>query len=202
VGLTAGGELAFVPYYLSRQGLVFEDGKTRIYRRDGYLPRAFVAEKALVVDSEEAALTAVRQHADQLDQVVVLELEGEERPLSVISNQLPVIGPQASGDSNVVITSNGLNRVQLRATMAEPGFVVLADSYYPGWRATIDGEHTPIYRADSVLRAVFVPEGQHEVTFLFRPLDFFAGAAVSGLALLLTVVVVLWTYRHERAGIV
>jgi hypothetical protein len=203
VGMTAAGEVAFVPYYLSRPGLVFEDGKTRVYLRDGYLSRAFVAERAVVVENEEAALTALRQHADELDEVVVVEseLEGEERPLSVISNQLSVIGPQSSGGSDVVITRYGLNQVQLRVRMAEPGFVVLADSYYPGWRATVDGEHTPIYRADSVLRAVYVPAGQHEVMFVFRPLDFFIGATVSGLALAFAFIVILWTYRQERARV-
>jgi hypothetical protein len=194
VGMMAAGEVAFVPYYLPRPGLVFEDGKTRVYLRVGYLPRAFVAERAIVVDNEEAVLTAIRQHADQLDEVVVLELEGETAPWAVDGQ------PSAAG-SDAVITSYGLNRVQLRATMVEPGFVVLADSYYPGWRATVDGEHTPIYRANSVLRAVYVPAGQHEVTFVFRPLDFFVGAAVSGLALSFTVIVIIWTYRRERAGV-
>ncbi|MBP8060202.1 MAG: YfhO family protein, partial [Chloroflexi bacterium] len=72
---------------------------------------------------------------------------------------------------------------ELTADMAEPGFVVLGDTYYPGWQATIDGEKTPVYRANSIVRAVYVPAGQHTITFTFRPPDFIIGAFISGLTL-------------------
>jgi hypothetical protein len=162
-------------------------GKTQIYPKDNYAPRAFVAPKALIVEGEEAALATLLQHAGQLDQLVVLELAGQAPP--------PTLGSPMAGPSTVVITRYSLNRAQLRANMAGPGFVVLADSYYPGWQATLDGVSTPLYRANSLLRAVYVPEGEHDLVFVFRPLDFFVGLGVSGLTLLLCLVALAWTYR-------
>ncbi|MBK9054210.1 MAG: YfhO family protein [Chloroflexi bacterium] len=91
----------------------------------------------------------------------------------------------------VTITSYTLNHIELTADMAEPGFVVLGDTYYPGWQARIDGQRTHVYRANSIVRAVYVPAGQHTITFTFRPPDFIIGAVVSGLTLLGCVFVLL-----------
>ncbi|MBE2271088.1 MAG: YfhO family protein [Anaerolinea sp.] len=49
------------------------------------------------------------------------------------------------------------------------GYLFLSDAYYPGWRATLDGASVPIYRADVMFRAVFVPAGTHEVVFTYSP---------------------------------
>jgi hypothetical protein len=165
-------------------------GKTQIYLKDNYAPRAFVAPRALIVEGEKAALAALLKHAGQLDQLVVLELAGQAPP--------PTLGSLAAGPSSVGITRYTLNRVQLRANMAAPGFVVLADSYYPGWLATLDGVTTPLYRANSLLRAVYIPEGEHDLVFVFRPLDFMVGAGVSGLTLLFCLVALAWTYRKSH----
>ena len=57
-------------------------------------------------------------------------------------------------------------------------------AYYPGWRATVDGQPAPIERANYAFRAVYVPAGQHTVQFVFDPLIWKVGLAVSGLTLL------------------
>ena len=48
-------------------------------------------------------------------------------------------------------------RVELLATLDRPGLVILADSYYQGWRLRIDGKSKPIYRANRMMRAAAVP---------------------------------------------
>ena len=57
----------------------------------------------------------------------------------------------------------------------------LADLAYPGWKAYVDGQETPIYRANYLFRSVFVPAGRHTVEFAYRPRS-------SRLGLLLTLV--------------
>jgi uncharacterized membrane protein YfhO len=59
------------------------------------------------------------------------------------------------------------------------GWLVLSDAWYPGWRATLDGLATRLYRADYLFRSVWVPPGNHTVTFEYRPVSFWAGAALS-----------------------
>ncbi len=74
-------------------------------------------------------------------------------------------------------------RAEIRAT--GPGTLVLADTWYPGWTATVDGVDTPILRADLLFRAVPIPAGSHDVVFRFDPglpgrLLWLAGAVLVG----------------------
>ena len=72
--------------------------------------------------------------------------------------------------------------VRLRANTPAEGYLVLADSYYPGWRAWLDGQPVRILRADIALRAVALPPGQHVVEFRFEPMSWRLGTIVSVVA--------------------
>jgi uncharacterized membrane protein YfhO len=59
--------------------------------------------------------------------------------------------------------------VTVEAKLPRAGFLVLSDTYFPGWTAAVDGRETPIYRANYTFRAVALPAGAHTVTFSYRP---------------------------------
>jgi hypothetical protein len=183
------GDLAFTTYYLPRPGLAFEDGKTRLYINPGYFPRAYAVHDVTVVEDHEAALAALLAREDALRDWVVIEATAD----------IPLPANPAGETSAVTVTDAGLNRVTLQADMAADGYVVLADSFYPGWWATVDGVLTLNYRANSILRAVFVPAGEHTVEFVFRPVDFYLGATISGLtAVIVFVAILLLAWIHWR----
>jgi hypothetical protein len=69
--------------------------------------------------------------------------------------------------------------VEIEATLAAPGLVVLADTYYPGWVATVDGVRAPILATNHLFRGVPAPLGRHRIRFDYRPLSLTLGAAVS-----------------------
>ena len=71
------------------------------------------------------------------------------------------------------------NRIVFDAEVAEDGFLLLNESYYPGWEATVDGEPSTIYPADGVFRALYLTAGSHHIEFQFRPRHFYWGAAIS-----------------------
>lgn len=74
------------------------------------------------------------------------------------------------------------DRVRIEADMGASGYVVLVDSYDPGWRATVDGDPTPVLRANVAFRAVQVPRGLHVVELVYRPPAVLWGLAISGMA--------------------
>ncbi|MAG37153.1 MAG: hypothetical protein CL878_13045 [Dehalococcoidia bacterium] len=67
----------------------------------------------------------------------------------------------------------------------QPALLFLADTHYPGWQARLDGRAVPIYRANYLFRAVFVPAGTHTVEFAYRPGSFLVGATISTITVLL-----------------
>ncbi|HEY3107708.1 MAG TPA: YfhO family protein, partial [Chloroflexota bacterium] len=95
----------------------------------------------------------------------------------------PGPGGAASPGSAEVEREDG-ERVRVRVRAARPAFLVLADTFYPGWTARVDGVERPIRRADYLFRAVAVPAGEHVVDFSFEPLSFRVGALVSALTML------------------
>ena len=79
------------------------------------------------------------------------------------------------------------------------GYVLLADTFYPGWHAYVDGQRKPVLRANGAQRAVFLEPGTHTVVFRYEPASIRIGGLISGISLLLCVGV--WTvplrrYRH------
>ena len=81
------------------------------------------------------------------------------------------------------IVTDGLTQVQLTATLADAGQLVLADAYYPGWQALVDGKAVPIELANGAFRSVPLPAGSHQVDFYYRPISFKIGLFIFLLAL-------------------
>jgi hypothetical protein len=80
-------------------------------------------------------------------------------------------------------------RVVCRVNAGRAGYLVLFDSYYPGWNAYLDGVKVEILRADYAFRAVAEPAGSHSVESRYRPATFFWGLAFSLIALFFGLVV-------------
>jgi hypothetical protein len=90
----------------------------------------------------------------------------------------------ATNDTPATATSYhiGNSVVEAGVEAAGPAMVVLAETYYHNWRATVDGMPTPVYRANVGFMAIQVPAGKHVVHFAYRDGAFEVGAAISGLA--------------------
>ena len=100
------------------------------------------------------------------------------------SGQTPPVEDLDGGRGTVEITSDRPNSVAIRATVEGHGYLVLSDSYDEGWTAYVDGESTPIYRANYALRAIRLGPGNHQVEFVYRPRGVILGAALTVSALL------------------
>lgn len=88
------------------------------------------------------------------------------------------------------------NRLEVHMTATEPGWLVLSDIWYPGWRAWVDGERVPILRANYLFRAVAVPAGEHRIEFAYQPLSFALSVPAALVAWL--VLALLWRARRLR----
>lgn len=72
-----------------------------------------------------------------------------------------------------------------------PTFVVIADAYFPGWRATVDGRPATIQRVDHVLRGVGVPAGRHRLAMSYEPEGWRIGRRAAAVGVMVWLVVAL-----------
>ena len=84
------------------------------------------------------------------------------------------------------VASDTGERVVVQLPAGASGRLILADAYYPGWTASVDGHAIPIERYDGYLRAVSLPAGAKVVVFEYRPGWLLPAAFINGAALLLT----------------
>lgn len=112
----------------------------------------------------------------------------------------PVDNGAISGGLNgsAAIVEDTPNRVVVRATSNAPGWLVLADTYYPGWRVTVNGEFGEILPANLAFRAVAIPAGESEVVFTYQPRSWALGVGLSGMAWMGWLVVAAVGYVRRR----
>jgi uncharacterized membrane protein YfhO len=97
-------------------------------------------------------------------------------------------------------TSYGPNRVEILYASDRDCFLYLSDTYYPGWRAYVDGGRARIYRANLAFRAIQVPKGTHTVVFRYVPLSFYGGLALTLIGVGLSVFLLVRDKRRGRKG--
>ena len=105
----------------------------------------------------------------------------------IVEGGLPPAGAKGGAEAKVtVLPSNNGIRVEIEVDSPLPGMLILADAFYPGWRATIDGAETPIFPVDGLFRGVTVREGKERVVFRYNPSSVRIGFWISALALAAT----------------
>ena len=100
---------------------------------------------------------------------------------------------------SVSVVSHQPHRVELSAALNRPGLVILADTFYPGWRLTIDGAPAPIFRTNRLMRGAAVKAGKHTLVYTFEPMSFRIGALISIAGAVAFLALVLFRGRHRRA---
>lgn len=164
------------------------DGEVNIYENVNVMPRAFIVNSFEYAPTyREAQKAFSRPEFDPLRKVIL-----EERVPAYNGDR----EPRNEGDA--YIRDYRTNEVVIEAESKGPGFLVLTDAYYPGWKAYVDGRFTKVYRANGVVRAVFLEGGRHEVVFKYRPWSFTAGLVISSLSMTVVGTLILISLKGGR----
>lgn len=139
------------------------------------MPRAFVVHSAEVMPDDAALARLEAQSVDVRRIVLLSEGQAIDEPANA-----------ADAQDEVAIEEYKPERVQVSVVNARAGYLVLTDSWYPGWDAFVDGKSAPILRADVLFRAVPLEPGSHTVRFEYRPRSLVWGALISAASLALT----------------
>jgi len=145
-----------------------------IYENKTVLPRVFIVSNYEVAQTTKDQIREITSSKFGYKTTAILEKNLENKSFL-----------QASSEAQ--ITKYEDQNVEIKAKMNEEGILVLADAYYPGWKAFVDGKESEILPANINQRALTLPKGNHLVKFTFAPTSFKLGAIIS----LLTTVIAL-----------
>jgi len=159
-------------------------GRTHVYENKRALPRAFVVGQVKVIPDEEEILSELALFDPR--ELAILE----EKPDWSLDD--PSLFQEAE------VTFYAPDKIVVQADLSAPGLLVLSELWYPDWRAYDNGQEARIYRADYLLRSVYLEAGQHTVEFVYDPLSFKVGRWVSAGAVLGLVVCVVSVIRRRR----
>jgi hypothetical protein len=164
--------------------LLAREPNAYIYRIEG-AARVRVVRAARRMPTEADALTGLRQLDFDPDQEILL-LDAPES-IHPIAEEAPVgppdVAPPPVSPGRAAITRETSRELVIDAVASQDSFLLLADMFYPGWQAEVDGVPTPIYRANVSLRGIALPKGQHTVRFSYQPTRFFRGLWITAIAL-------------------
>ena len=166
------------PFPLQHPGLrQVRSGPIHIYANQTALPRAFCVSALTVAATDSDVLRLMRSPLfNPAETVFVTESEFQKLDRKGESAPGTASGPFAW---SAVFTSYATGTVSLTCRASAPGFLILSDSYYPGWEARVNGNAVPILRVNHCIRAIPVRPGSQKITFVFRPPAFTTGALLS-----------------------
>jgi hypothetical protein len=150
---------------------VYHD-EVSIYRVEPHVERAMIVRRFEVLHDASDLLSRLRSGRFEPWREVLLEeapppfAEADPRPYG------------RAGDS-LRIADYAADTLTIDAHLEAPGFLVLLDTYFPGWKAYAGDDEIAIYRANYNFRAVALPAGETRVRFEYRPWTFTVGLSLS-----------------------
>jgi len=190
----------FVPgYELWRDDLAlpFHEGLCA-YRALYYVPDAYFAEAVRIVDDDYASFLRYLGSEDlSIGNLAFIE-DDSEYPVGHLLR-----GPIGS----LISRERGFNWMTFEVEVPGTGPAVLftGENFFPGWKAYIGDEEIPIYRANFIQSAIYVPPGQHHIEFRYQPRSVLVGMLVSLTGLIIWAILmlaVIWIHRRGRKTIV
>ena len=165
------------PEAMSRWGVfsVMEPGHS-VRVLEGEPLRAWAAKEIVPAKGRAEALAG---YVDEVKagRADVITVEGAGAGMKGAAARVTVADPQA-------------DEVAMTADADGPAAIVLANAWYPGWHAWVDGKPTTIHRAGGYFRCVMVEGGRHEIVMRYEPKSVLIGAWVSLIAWLLLLAMV------------
>jgi hypothetical protein len=170
------------------------DDVTYVHRLNQVAPRAWLVYQVREV-SEDVTLAQLDAFDLNLAQMALVPL-GTSLSLETPSSAKH---PRGDGNGQVEIFRRTPSSLVLDVTTPTDGLLVLSEIYFPGWRAIVDDQKSPIVRVNYALRGIPVRAGQHQVEVFYQPVTFIWGTVISGMTLVALVVLGFWSWLRRKS---
>lgn len=155
-----------------------------LYEQDSTPPYARVVANAAKVKDDQVPETIANPRFP-VRQVALFSDTASVQPAPLVQPLTP-----SAVSAEVRDWRPGAMRVALTGTNPAASYLVVAENWYPDWRATVDGVPAPVLRADHALLGVVVPPGAREVSLQFRSATYDRGKLVSLVSLVLALAMI------------
>jgi hypothetical protein len=182
-------------------GLSLVEDAVEVYSLPNPLPRAWVVSQAQDIDNPTLLLSELMMPTFDPTTEVLLEsapyVPGKlgkwdlETGAQSADQPFSITVPQPELSNSAISLREAWNSRTINLIVPQPGYLVLAYTYYPGWHATVDGHPTEILRANYAFMALRLEPGEHQVVLHYRPLSLALGTLISGLAVLLIISIIM-----------
>jgi len=160
---------------------VYNDGILSILQNKFALNRVYLPRRIKIVNEENEALRGILEIPSITGEQIIIETDSVAKSSFEPEN----FSDREDQTETVETVEYSSNRIELRAHLASDSWVILTDTFYPGWKATIDGQFEAIIvPANYVFRAIYVPKGLHKIVFQYKPKYFSVSLMVALITLL------------------
>lgn len=160
--------------------LVKFEGDDRIYVVED-------AQKRLVHIQNEVVFLINKFDWKQVETVPADDFAGWERTFQDRQAQLDaglrVVMPEVRGQTPLKLVEETPTKRVMELDQLWPSYVVISQAWFPGWKAYIDGEEVPVWRANYAFNAIAVPAGSNHIEFVYEPENLRAGLWIGVLSL-------------------
>lgn len=162
-----------------------------LYKNTSMLPRAYIVPNALVINDRQKTLNFIANKSFDPNKYVILENSAKNIALK-----------NSSSFKEIRITKNNFNKMSLNFSLANSGFLVLSEIYYPGWKAYDNNKETEIFKANYIFRSIYLNPGEHKIIFIYNPISYNAGFIVSSATILICLTYILKKRKHLKIKVV
>ena len=148
--------------------LVHQSDEGSIYFNPNALPRAYLVHRVEQLATKDAVLARLRDPQFPMGELVVTNVA------------IPAVEHVKGVVAVPEVRSYQASRVVVTGVAQAAGVLVLSDTNYPGWHATLNGASVPIYPVNGIFRGVWVPAGAYEVEFTYWPASLSWGLSLWG----------------------
>ncbi len=143
-------------------------------------------------------ITAYQSFASAEDAMAAMLVPGfDPRQHAVVEGDVPAADPTCRGRGRVETLVRRPHHHRISVVSDCPRLLVLSEVWYPGWQAKVDGERTPILRANVAFSAIWLPAGEHDIEWRYVPKSLYLGFGIS-LVSLIGLVLSGEIYRRRR----
>jgi len=184
--------MSFLSIRLASTGAVVK-GCVAVVVNQRALPRAWLVSELQSVSAGEA-LRLIRGEAGDFEprRVALLEVPEEE---------LPNVGAGTWPSNSALVRATSDGRMVIDTSARAPSFLVVSESYFPGWQALVDGKAAKVYQTDYILLGVPVPAGSHHVEMHYSAPGAKYGALVSLVTLCAMLSLAGYSLKRRRQSI-